>query len=686
MKRVVLLFLAVALLYTGSGFLPGRTFAPLDLPLDAGAWKPDPTQRVRVSNSLLGDVVVQFVPWDREILRLASRGELPWINRFAADGGALFANPQTALFSPFTWPRLILGLDGWAVMALLKLLAAALCAYWFARELEVPRPQAILSGIVYATAGYTVVWLLFPITHVFTLLAGLGAAALRLMKSPTIRNAFLVILFAALSTAGGHPETLFIGVVGLWTFLIWEAERRPGLGFPATIPSTVGAALGFALLAVHLVPFLHLLGDGYAEVLRPKVAHPFRIWGVASQVLPGILGTPLRGELDLTAIPMAENFNLRAGGFIGALVLLAIALAWRDLSPALRRGLKIGIAALVLSWYPPGVWPIARNIPLLRVLTFEYFVALFVLFASMAAGPAVAISAIRRRRRAGAALLVAGGLAVVVGVLPLVPTVRPPLAAMARAGIEELRERGHLQQESGVYEERLAYYLSAAGATTARRVALPGLCWMIAGVALSISLQRRAFLFSIAAAGELFAFGIGYNPAVSMTDVPPAPDAVTTIQRLDPERRFMLAEHFEIFPANLATLYEVRDVISYDAMNTRAQVERLLPAGYDPMLHTFNPILSPEQVQRLGQLGVRFVLSRGDVAGARRVAGAPAPAVGVYEIPGALASPLPPNRRPAGLPAGLVISILAALASAVWLRLYLLAPAPAPMTRDLREA
>jgi hypothetical protein len=135
--RIVLLFLVVALLYAGIGLLPGRTFAPLDLPLDADAWKPDPTQRLRVSNTLLGDVVVQFVAWDREILRLFSEGMPPWTNRFAGDGGPLFANPQTALFSPFTWPRLLFGLDGWAIMAILKVLAAGLCMYWLARELGI---------------------------------------------------------------------------------------------------------------------------------------------------------------------------------------------------------------------------------------------------------------------------------------------------------------------------------------------------------------------------------------------------------------------------------------------------------------------------------------------------------------------------------------------------------------------
>ena len=668
MRRTLLIFVAVALAYTGLGFLPGHTFAPLDVPLDFDAWKHDPTRRVRVSNTLLADVVVQFVPWDREILRLASEGEWPWTNRWAGDGGPLFANPQTALFSPFTWPRMLLGLDGWAVMALLKLLAAMLCAYWLARELDVPRPQAAFCGVVYATAGYTICWLLYPITSVFTLLAGLAAAMLRLMKHPSMRNAALVILFAALCTAGGHPETLFLGAIGIGLFLVWEAEKRRDLGLMSLIPSFVGAALGFLLLAVQLVPFLTLLGDSYAEVLRPSIQHPFRAWGAISQVLPGILGSPVKGELDLTAVPMAENFNLRAGGFIGAIVLFAIVLAWRELTPSLKRGLVIGVVALIASWYPPGVWPVLRHVPVLRVLTLEYGVALFVLFGSLAAGPALWIVAARQRRKLGTALALAGLVAVIAGLFPLVAP--RPLQNIARTGIDALRERGHLRQAPEVYEQRLAYYLSAAGQTTVRRLALPGACLLLAGIALALPLRRRTALLTIAAAGELFLFGIGFNPAVKMTDPPPEPDVVREIRLRDPERQFLLAEHFEVFPANLATLYQVRDAISYDALNQRPRVEELLPRGYDPHLHTFNPILAPDEVKALGGIGVRWVLSRGEVAGATRIAGPPPPAVGVYEVPDAIPQPLPPNHVPAGLIVGIAISLLAAAASAAWLRLY----------------
>jgi uncharacterized membrane protein YeaQ/YmgE (transglycosylase-associated protein family) len=679
MKRISLLFLALALLYTGAGFLPGRTLAPLDLPLDTGAWKHDPTERVRVSNSLLSDVIVQFIPWDREIARLFAEGELPWVNRFAGEGAPLFANPQTAIFSPFTWPRFLFGLDGWAIAALLKIVAAAFCAYWLARELDVAREQAVVSSIVYATSGFMVVWLLWPHTNVFALLPGLAAAAMRLMKSPTIHNATLVILFAALCTAGGHPETLFVGVIGIWIFLFWEAEKRPELGVGAIVPSSVGALLGFGLLAAQVLPFVLLVSDSYSSTLRPNLPHEFREWSIVSQVLPGILGSPLRGELDLTAVVSADSFHFRTAAFVGALVLLAIIATWRDLTLSLRRGLVIGVIGLVLSWDPPGVWQALRHVPLFRLAALEYMAILFVLFASIAAGPALFLLASRRRRRLGAALVIAGALLLTAGIVPALPAMRPMLTRAARQGIDQLRARGHMQQAPEVYEQRLAYYLGAAGATTLRRVALPGAMVLLGGIALLGSWRRRDLVFSAAAIGELLVFGIGYTPAVRMTNVPPEPEVIAAMRKLDPDRRSLFAAHFSVFPANLGTLYGVRDAISYDVLDTKSRVTQLTRAGFDPVMHTFNPILSPEQVQDLRRLGVRFVLSRDDVAGARRVAGPPHPAVGLYEIEGgAVPVPLPSNRAPTGAFVGFALSLIAAACSAVWLRLYTLEPSAEP--------
>src|SRR5258706_10956833 len=223
MRRAAVVFTLLALLYCGAGLLPGRVLGPVDLVADTGAWKGELTSRVRVSNSLISDVVTQFMAWDAEALRLLRQGEMPWRNRWAGESAPLFANPQTALLSPFTWPRLLFGDVGWALCAILRFVVAALSMRWLAGGMGATPMAAMLSGFVYATSGFSVLWLLYPLANVVAVLPALAAAALQ-------RRPGLVVLFAALATIGGHPETLFCGVVAIAVFVLWASGLRRAAG------------------------------------------------------------------------------------------------------------------------------------------------------------------------------------------------------------------------------------------------------------------------------------------------------------------------------------------------------------------------------------------------------------------------------------------------------------------------
>ena len=119
-----------AFLMTLPGLVPGRVMLPLDHPRDLAAWKADPNARFAISNKILSDPVYEYYAWDVEVRRLLARGELPWRNRWAADGAHLFANPETVLLFPATWPRLMFGARGWAITLLLKLWLAARGMWW----------------------------------------------------------------------------------------------------------------------------------------------------------------------------------------------------------------------------------------------------------------------------------------------------------------------------------------------------------------------------------------------------------------------------------------------------------------------------------------------------------------------------------------------------------------------------
>ncbi|HEY3054391.1 MAG TPA: hypothetical protein VGK31_00520 [Thermoanaerobaculia bacterium] len=604
--RVVILFVALSLLYTAPGMLPGRRLVPLDIPNDYLAWKHDPAVRVRVSNSLLSDVPLQLVPWDTEARRLLARGEIPWRNPYAGDSEHLFANPLAAQLSPFTWPRFLLGLQGWPWTVFLKLLVAMLSMYWFATTLGASEFAASISAIVFGLSGYSIVWALYPHTNVLVVLPALAASAME-------RRIFTTAIIAAIATAGGHPETLCIGVIAIFAFILSARFLLSSLA-------------GFLLLGVQLVPFAILMARSHIRFARlEQLAPAFRKFSLLALILPGYLGSPLRGELDLTgAVHSVENFNQRAGAYVGALVLLSIALSFRRLETRYKRAVVIAVVALVLSL---GFGHMLRVIPIVKWLALEYYGAAFVLFASLAAGPA--IEQLSQSRRFTVAAL--GVVLLVAGILPAAAP--QTLDRAARRGVARLRASGFLQQSAEVYEQRLSGYLASAKWTAVRRVALPGLCWMIFGLA------RRRALLAGAIVAELLALGLGYNPSIAVSEVAREPDVVRHIHG-----PWLIASSNAVFPPNMATLSAIRDVRAYDILTSEEYTRSLLPAGYDALHWDLPLVPSPEQMRVLGRLGVRYYIVPD----------------GVIEIPAPSGRGPLANTPPDGIVIGCVVSLLGA--------------------------
>lgn len=541
-RSAAIVFALAALLFTAKGFLPGRVFLPLDLVLDYGAWKHDPNVRVKVSNSLLSDSILEFRPWDHEVRRLAASGQFPWKNVWAGDGQHLFANPEASLLFPLTWLRVAMGDRGWALNAFLKLFLAALGMWWLARVATgCGWRSALVAGFVYMTCGYMTVWLLSPHTNVYAMLPWLAASALTKRHVATFA-------FAALATAGGHPETLFYGVAAIAIYL-WSARWL------------VPAFLGFALCAVQLVPFA--IAASHSDLLATRLqSHAStRFAAMPATLLSGYLGSPLGNEIDLSALG-GENFNERAGGYAGLCALIVVLAAWRRVP---RRALVIALAALVLSWH----LPLLRLVAKLPGAT-ERLGLVFCFFISMCIG--VAIESFTPRR----VWIVAGAVLAAAGIVLALPAAKPMLVQAAREGIAMLQHRGYLHRPPQIYEARLAGYLAGFATVALRRIAVPGLCLVLLG------LGRRAAIAAIVI--EMIAFAYGYNPATR--DVPhPA---------LPKDDRYFLTADFEVFPPNLSTLQQVRDLREYDVLKSGTpQAKPRWRVDYNGVAELPNPTPQP---------------------------------------------------------------------------------------------
>lgn len=665
----------VAVLYVGPGLVPGRVLLPLDILDGLGAWKEDPDERRPAANAALSDAVLQFLPWDTEVRRQLVAGRFPWIDPYSGEATPLFTNPQTALLSPFTWPRLVLGEQGWGLCVFLRLWIAGLAMLWLASEMGAARGPALVSALVYQSAGLTIVWSMYPLANVTATMPLFAAATIRLMRDGVSRlRVVSVIAAAALATAGGHPESLAMGVISTlillgWTYG-WEERRR--------LSWVLGAAFaGFLLLAVVTIPFLIAATESWmGEARSERPPFHLRPSAIVAQILPGFLGGPLADELDLSTLwGPEESFPTRSTAFVGAVVLVGLAATGRGLPLVLRRGLAVGVAGLVLSWCLPGIESAMTRLPLLKQTLPGYRAVGFVLFGAAAAGPALFALASRRRVVLGSVLAV-GGLALIgAGLTPGLPAARPAVTSAAHWGLAQLDRRGALPNPPEIYEGRLPVYLDAIAATARRRVAIPGLAWLLVGMGLLVG-SPAGRLVIVGAVGELVAFGFGYLPSAPAGGHP-LPRPIAALAELDPDRSFLLVAGPGVFPPNLGTVFQVRDLRSYSLLESAERMRWMRKLGYERVaaFAFFGPELKVGQRDKLAAAGVRFFLSREAVAGAVMVAGGLPPRVGVYELPGA--------RRAAGLrmepPPGVVTG---ALLSVVALGLAIALSAGAARVRD----
>jgi hypothetical protein len=368
---------------------------------------------------------------------------------------------------------------------------------------------------------------------------------------------------------------------------------------------------------------------------------------------------PLKDEVDLSLLfPHAENLNIRASAYVGALVLLAIGLTFRALTPSFRRAVILAAVALLAAWRMPPLEALLRRSPVFSMAAREYLAIVFVLFASASSGPALEVLArAKPNRRLGGALVVMGLTFAVAGVAPSLPWLRPHLRSAAFDGIEQLRARGALPHARAVYEARMDRYVANSAWTTLRRAAVPGVALGLAGIAL-LSTRCRGLL-TIAALGELLAFGIGYLPAVHRTSVPGPPPAIVDLRNADPMREWTFVCTDASFPSDLATHYGLRDISAYDALNVSPSVPLLRKTGWDFTKGAFGAPLTEASVQQLADGGVRYFVGRFPVAGTTRVGGDPPPGVGLYERADAKPAVWARNIPPTGFRTGIAISLAA---------------------------
>ena len=308
------------------------------------------------ANYELADSVVQFQPWTQYLRERLP--DAPLWNPYQGGGRPFLANAQSAAFSPFTWPSLVLPF-WWslAVVAALKLFAAALGTFLLGRALGMGDVAAFLAGLAFAFGLWFVTWLSWPLDSVWAWLPWLLWLADRVVRRPGPGPVAGLALVIALQFFGGHPESSFHVLAAAALFSLLPLSRAGRAAAPRAIGRlALGLAAGAALAAVAVLPFADLLrhsADLSSRDERQPVTVAFKY--VLGLALPEYWGRP-------TSVISEPFVNARAW-YVGALPLLLAGLA---LLRGGRERLAIAGAALVCLLVATGVQPffeIAHHVP-----------------------------------------------------------------------------------------------------------------------------------------------------------------------------------------------------------------------------------------------------------------------------------------------------------------------------------
>jgi hypothetical protein len=381
-----------------------------------------------------GDIFYYFYPYRDFAMQAVREGRVALWNPYLFMGAPFMANSQAGFFYPLNWLMSWLGVtravNGTIV---LHIFIAASGAYVFARLiLRLSLAAALLAAISFGLGGY----LGTQIEHVNQLqgLAWIGWMFLAYEFSRERNSEFRIqnlrwvplAVLIALQLLAGHTQSVFITLVGLGCYALWQlcealyreyrtrhTSRITPYALLVTrclLPLLLAALVAIALSALQLLPTLELTRNSARSGGLPTNL------AVSFSLDPRLLGRALLPDYE-GALPAGGEFT--AFFSVAALMLSMIGVTtWQRATTQTRAIASVAFIGLffALGGYNPLYYV------LLKIPGFDLFraparwIVLFAFAGSLLAG--VGLDALRARKVAWRSVLIAGaGVIVLLGLV-----------------------------------------------------------------------------------------------------------------------------------------------------------------------------------------------------------------------------------------------------------------------------
>lgn len=586
MKRwapiILLLVLVVVFLYRtvigGMALLPAEYLATM-YPWSATLSE----QALPQWNPLLWDGIAQYYPWRVYYSQSISQGFVPLWNPHQFCGAPFAAGAQSAVFYPLNLLFVIISpVRAFGYSAALHLFLAGVFTFMLLRSLGIGRFGATVAGVTFAFSGFMVVWLELP---TFASVAAWLPLALYLILWASDRASFMHSVFAGLvlglSVLGGHFQiaSYVWGAAGLWWIWLMVARARVE-GTKIILRRAIFAILCFVaafliaspqiLQTLELAGLSHRVREITTESLARYMANGIPAWKMITLFVPNFYGNP---SSAVYIAGSAADF-IEHALYVGLLpMLLAVigsvfAIRWRGIGYFLMLALlslllAFGTAINALPYYfLPGTTALGG--PNRTIVLFCFAAAVLAgygahWFAQLAQEEYRATG----RRQGWRALTVGGAIFVVMFLMAQFIA----SAAGSELGLNSVSDAWsrYLTSQYLSFASLLLAGFGVLALFTTGYLPKP----VFAGLALAVIV------------GDLFSFGMGFNPVSPPEKVYPRTALTQWIERNAGSARLMplndswsLYEHPDAtLPPNSAMVFGFYDTQGYDSLFPRIYKE-----------------------------------------------------------------------------------------------------------------
>jgi 2-polyprenyl-3-methyl-5-hydroxy-6-metoxy-1,4-benzoquinol methylase len=300
--RAALVLALLPLCFTGRALLTGKVYAPIDLAYSADPLTPY-AARYGVGADRKGiftDVYSAIIPWRQAVRHAVRQGEWPLWNPFILCGDPLAGAAQPAPYYPINALSLLLPFAlAFTFGATAQLLASALAAFLYFRDLGCREVAAILGAVGWAFCSFLAFWLEWPLGAAVALAPLVALGARRVVQRPGWPSALLLTVAVVLTIFAGHPESVVHVVVVGAVLGLAEVASVPRRQWPAVAGWTAAAAaLTLALSAIYLLPLFEALTQTLQWLFRKGstiaiAASPADAWrSLVASAVPSIVDAP----------------------------------------------------------------------------------------------------------------------------------------------------------------------------------------------------------------------------------------------------------------------------------------------------------------------------------------------------------------------------------------------------------